>query len=66
MTIVEVEYSKLEKLSDYVEKMLSYGGKVMSCIERMKEEEEEDYEHEKYKRKRVAKDKDEEEYSRYY
>lgn len=63
-TIVEIENSKLEMLSEYIEKMLRYGGKAMSCIERMKEEEEE-HEYRKSK-KRSMRDKEEEEYSRYF
>lgn len=63
-TIVEIENSKLEDLSEYVEKMLKYGGKVMACIEHLKEEQEEL--HERSRRKRSVKDHDDEEYLRYY
>lgn len=66
-TIVEVENSKIEVLSEYLEKMLKYGGKAMSCLERLKEESEEDEdEHKKIRRKRSMKDYDDDEYLRYY
>lgn len=32
--MIEIEDSKVEKMSDYAEKMLKYGGKLMQCIER--------------------------------
>ncbi len=31
--MIEIEDSKVEKMSDYAEKMLKYGGKLMQCIE---------------------------------
>lgn len=65
-TIVEIENSKLEMLSEYIEKMLRYGGKAMSCIERMKEEEEEEEHEYRKSKKRSMRDKEEEEYSRYF
>ena len=66
-TIVEIENSVLEDLSEYVEKMLKYGGKVMTCIERLKEEEgeEEGLVHRKPRKRKSMKD-DDEEYLRYY
>lgn len=38
MYMIQIEESKLDKLSEYTEKMLKYGGKLMSCIEEMSEE----------------------------
>lgn len=35
MQIVEITESKVEKMSDYAEKMLKYGGKLMQCIEEL-------------------------------
>lgn len=35
-TIIEVQDTKLENLTEYVEKMLTYGGKLMHCLEDMK------------------------------
>ena len=32
-TIIEIQDSKLQHLSDYTEKVLHYGGKLMQCIE---------------------------------
>lgn len=37
MQIVEISESKVEKMSDYAEKMLKYGGKLMQCIEELSE-----------------------------
>lgn len=36
-TILEVQDNKMEKLSEYAEHLLSCGGKLMRCIEEMKE-----------------------------
>lgn len=63
-TIVEIENSKLEDLSEYVEKMLKYGGKIMHCLEELKEEQEEL--HEKPRKRKSIKDHDDDEYLRYY
>jgi hypothetical protein len=38
MYMIQIEESKLDKMSEYAEKMLKYGGKLMSCIEEMSEE----------------------------
>ena len=32
MYMIEIEESKLDKMADYTEKMLRYGGKLMQCI----------------------------------
>ena len=31
--MIEISESKVEKMSDYAEKMLRYGGKLMQCLE---------------------------------
>lgn len=31
--MIEISESKVEKMSDYAEKMLRYGGKLMQCID---------------------------------
>ena len=36
--MVQIEESKVDKMTEYAEKMLKYGGKLMSCIEEMSEE----------------------------
>lgn len=36
--MIEITESKFDELSENVEKMLKYGGKVMSCIDSMKRE----------------------------
>lgn len=36
--MIQIEESKLDKVSEYAEKMLKYGGKMMSCLEEMSEE----------------------------
>lgn len=38
MTIIEIKEDKFEKIAEYTEKMLKYGGKVMSCISEIGEE----------------------------
>lgn len=35
MMMIEISESKVEKMSDYAEKMLKYGGKLMQCIEEL-------------------------------
>lgn len=35
--MVEISESKVEKLTDYAEKVLKYGGKMMQCIEELAE-----------------------------
>ncbi len=37
MQIIEITESKIEKMSDYAEKMLRYGGKLMQCLEEISE-----------------------------
>ncbi len=62
-TIIEVQDTKLENLSECVEKMLSYGNKVMRCIESMQSN---DYS-EKYGRRRYPKeDYRDPDYNRYF
>ena len=33
--MIEISESKVEKMSDYAENMLKYGGKLMQCIEEL-------------------------------
>ena len=67
-TIIEVSENKLECLSEYVEHILRYSGKLMSCLEEMKEKEHEEL----YSKGRHYKHRQEPEwdykaeYSRYY
>lgn len=35
MRIIKIEEGKVDKMSDYAEKMLKYGGKLMSCLEEL-------------------------------
>ncbi len=37
MKIIRIEESKVEKLSDYTEKILKHAGKLMTCIEELSE-----------------------------
>lgn len=37
MKVIKIEEHKVDKLSEYAEKMLKYGGKLMSCIEELSE-----------------------------
>ena len=34
-TIIEIQDSKIQNLTDYAEKVLKYGGKLMQCIEEL-------------------------------
>ena len=36
-TIIEIQEGKLQNLSDYAEKVLKYGGKLMQCLEDLDE-----------------------------
>ena len=66
-TIIEVHDDKIQNLSEYAEKVLRYGGKLMQCIEEL--ENKSKYS-EYYGKERKPRDKqtwDEERYpSRYY
>ena len=33
--MIEISESKVEKMSDYAEKMVRYGGKLMQCLEEL-------------------------------
>lgn len=35
--MIEISESKVDKLTDYAEKVLKYGGKMMQCIEELSE-----------------------------
>jgi len=37
MKVIKISEDKKEKMSDYAEKMLKYGGKLMQCIEDLDE-----------------------------
>lgn len=37
MKIIEITENKMSDLYEYAEKMLKYGGKMMSCLEDLKE-----------------------------
>lgn len=38
MMFIEIKEDKFEKIAEYTEKMLKYGGKVMSCLSEVGEE----------------------------
>lgn len=38
MRVIRIESGTKEKMSEYAEKMLKYGGKLMQCIEEMGED----------------------------
>lgn len=73
-TIIEVQDQKIEHLSEYAEKVLKYGGKLMQCLEELTSKS--DYRErssrkymDKYRddyRERYRKPYDEEEFVRYY
>lgn len=37
MRMIKIEESKKDKMSEYAEKMLKYGGKLMQCLEELDE-----------------------------
>jgi hypothetical protein len=37
MKVIKIEESKMDKLSEYAEKILKHGGKLMQCIEELSE-----------------------------
>ena len=59
-TIIEIQENKLENLTEYAEKMLRYGGKLMSCLEEIGRSK--NY-NEKYGRRFIDEEPD---YHRYY
>lgn len=59
-TIIEIQESKLENLTECAEKMLRYGGKLMSCLEELSHNK--DY-NEKYGRRYREEEPD---YHRYF
>ena len=59
-TIIEIQENKLENLTECAEKMLRYGGKLMSCLEELHRNK--GY-NEKYGRRY---DREEEDYHRYF
>lgn len=65
-TIIEVQDQKIENLSEYAEKILKYGGKLMQCLEEMSSKshymERSSYNEPPRKRKKY----DDEDYLRYY
>lgn len=38
MMVIEIKEDKFEKIAEYTEKMLKYGGKIMSCLSEVGEE----------------------------
>ena len=66
-TIIEIQDTKLENLSECAEKILRYGGKLMQCLEEI-EGKSKYNEYYGYERKRHEKDRwgEEERYNRYY
>ena len=67
-TIIEIQEDKIQHLSEYAEKMLKYGGKLMHCIEEL-ESKSKYNEYSGRDRKRYEKDRwddDDRQYNRYY
>ena len=48
MRVITIDEGKKEKMSEYAEKMLKYGGKLMQCIESLNEEDEDESMGERY------------------
>ena len=62
-TIIEVQDTKLDNLSEYVEKMINYGGKVMRCIEEMQSK---DYNEKSGRRRYPREEYRDPDYNRYF
>ena len=67
-TIIEIQEDKMQHLSEYAEKVLKYGGKLMQCIEEMetKSKYNEYSGHERSKRREKDRWDDDDRYNRYY
>ena len=69
-TIIEVKEDKLQHLSEYAEKVLRYGGKLMQCLEdlegKSKYDEYRGMDSNRYDKERYDRWEDEPHYSRYY
>lgn len=65
-TIIEIEHDKIQNLSEYTEKVLRYGGKLMQCLEELegksKYNEYRGTDYRRYDRERDMEDR----YNRYY
>ena len=73
-TIIEVQDQKIEHLSEYAEKVLKYGGKLMQCLEELsskssygeRSERMDKYRDGYMERYGMRKHRDDEEFVRYY
>lgn len=65
-TIIEIQESKLEHLSECAEKVLKYSGKLMQCLEEVSEGKGYMEKYGKHRRNRMRDYDDEEDYQRYY
>lgn len=63
-TIIEIQESKFEHLSDCAEEIVKHGKKLLHCLQELETKSEEQY-MEKYGRRKKGRDYDEE-YPRYY
>lgn len=65
-TIIEIQNSKLESLSEYAEKIVKHGKKLMECLSELESRSGEHYAEHYGKRRRRGYEDDDEEYQRYY
>lgn len=74
-TIIEVQNQKIESLSEYAEKVLKYGGKLMQCLEELSSESKyrerygrrhSDKYKDEYSKERYDKHREDDEFLRYY
>lgn len=67
-TIIEVQDTKIEHLSECAEKVLKYSSKLMKCLEELEERSGEHYmeRYGKRRRREGMREFDNEEYPRYY
>jgi len=59
-TIIEIEDKKVEHLSEYAEKVMKYGKKMMECLEEIEE-----HKYDNRKRMRMRDEDEFEDYPRY-
>lgn len=66
-TIIEIQESKLEHLSDCAEQIVKHGKKLLSCLSELENQSDEHYMERYGKRKKMRDPEyDEEDYRRYY
>ncbi len=66
-TIIEIQESKLDHLSDCAEQIVKHGKKLLSCLSELESKSSDEHYMERYGKRKRMRDRDEEEdYPRYY